>query len=63
MADLISELNLTGKDKGEQAISLIQESLFIELEEKIKDEGEPMVNLIRLALIGYAPEGDRGRMD
>ena len=63
MADLISELNLSGKDKGEQAISLIQQSLFIELEEKISDEGEPMVNLIRLSMIGYEPEGDRGRMD
>ena len=63
MADLISELNLRGKDKGEQAISLIQQSLFIELEEKISDEGEPMVNLIRLSLIGYEPEGDRRRMN
>ena len=63
MVDLISELNLTGKDKGEQAISLIQQSLFIELEEKISDEGDPMVNLIRLSLIGYESEGDRGRMN
>ena len=63
MVDLISELNLSGKDKGEQAISLIQKSLFIELEEKIKDEGEPMVNLIRLSLIGYEPESDRKRMN
>jgi hypothetical protein len=62
MKDLIEELGLEGREKGEQAVALIQSSLFIELE-RIREDVEPMVNLIRLSLIGYEPEGDRKRMN
>jgi hypothetical protein len=62
MKNLIEELGLEGKGKGERTISLIQSSLFAELE-LIKDGDEEMVNLVRLGLMGYEVEGNRKRMN
>jgi hypothetical protein len=62
MKNLIEELGLEGKGKGEQEVALIQSSIFAELE-IIKDGDEELVNLIRLGLMGYLVEGDRKRMN
>ena len=60
--DLIQEFNIHGKRKGERLLSLLQQSIIADVMELAVDEDVRM-NRLRLGLLGYEVEGDKGRWD
>jgi hypothetical protein len=60
--DLIRELNLTGERKGERALSLLLSAVIKDIQD-IQEDENPKTNAIRLGLLGYETEKDRGRMN
>lgn len=59
---LIQEFNIHGERKGERLLALLQQSIIADVVEMAVDEDVRM-NRLRLSLLGYEVEGDKGRWE